>query len=137
VPWNKLYRMDFMRNNDLRFQDTKNTNDVFFVYSSLVKADRITVIENILIHKMIISNSVSLSAGKKWGDSIKAYAKLREELIAIGRYEEVERSFVNKVMDTVAWNMRLLSGDGFEELYMMLKDGGLASLGVFEREDDG
>jgi glycosyltransferase involved in cell wall biosynthesis len=136
VPWNKLYRMDFIRKNDLQFQDTKNTNDVFFVYSSLVKAERIAVIENILIHKMIITGSVSLSAEKKWGDSIKAYAKLREELIASGRYEEVERSYVNKVMDTVAWNMRLLSEEGFAELYDMLKNGGLASLGVTERGGD-
>ncbi|MDR1042567.1 MAG: glycosyltransferase [Clostridiales Family XIII bacterium] len=137
VPWNKLYRMDFIRDNNLQFQDTKNTNDVFFTYSSLVKAERVAVIENILIHKMIITGSVSLSAEKKWGDSIKAYSKLREELVATGRYEAVERSFVNKVMDTVAWNMRLLSGSGFAELYDMLKNGGLEALGVREREDDG
>jgi CDP-glycerol glycerophosphotransferase (TagB/SpsB family) len=39
-------------------------------------------------------------------------------------------------MDTVAWNMRLLSGDGFAELYDMLKNGGLESLGVSARDDD-
>jgi glycosyltransferase involved in cell wall biosynthesis/CDP-glycerol glycerophosphotransferase (TagB/SpsB family) len=136
VPWNKLYRTKFINDSRLQFQDTKNTNDLFFVYSSLVYAKRITVLDKMLIHKTMIDDSISLSSEKQWRDSVSAYSKLREELISLGIYREVERSFVKGAMSTIAWNMTIISESSFTELYAMLKNGGLESLGLFERDDD-
>jgi glycosyltransferase involved in cell wall biosynthesis/CDP-glycerol glycerophosphotransferase (TagB/SpsB family) len=136
VPWNKLYRTALIREKGLLFQNTQNTNDVCFVYTSLVLANRITLIDDILVHKSIINDSISRSAAKKWKDPIRAYTKLRKDLIAEGKFEAVERSFTNKAIDTMTWNLSLLADDSFVELYNILKNGGLDSLGVFEQEKD-
>jgi glycosyltransferase involved in cell wall biosynthesis len=135
VPWNKLFRTSFIREKGLQFQNTQNTNDVCFVFSALIMARRVTVIDDILIHKSIIVESVSRSSSKKWDDPYLAYTKLRDDLKAAGLFAEVERSFVNKAMETMLWTLPLLSEEGYESLFHMLKNGGLASLGIRERDD--
>lgn len=44
--WDKLYRRDFvMKDEYLRFQNLRTSNDLFFVFSSLTKAEKISVLD--------------------------------------------------------------------------------------------
>ena len=51
--WDKLYRRDFvMKDEYLRFQNLRTSNDLFFVFSSLTKAEKISVLDKKLIHHL-------------------------------------------------------------------------------------
>ncbi len=49
IPWNKLFKRDFIIKNNLHFLNLKIHNDSFFVYTSYVMAERIYVTKKILL----------------------------------------------------------------------------------------
>jgi glycosyltransferase involved in cell wall biosynthesis len=134
--WDKLYKADFIRSNGLRFQEIENLNDAFFVYASLACAQRITVIDRVLVHKSEhLYESVSASSEKKWDDSRLAYGKLRDWLVSKGIFESVERSFANRVLRNAIWNLGILSGEGLEKLYASLQGDWLSDFEVTAERD--
>ena len=46
---NKMYNTRFLKDNNIQFQETPVANDAFFVYSALCLADRILVLNDILV----------------------------------------------------------------------------------------
>ena len=51
VPWSKLFRRTFVQEAELRFQNTRTTNDAYFVYTALCKAGRIATLDRTLVHR--------------------------------------------------------------------------------------
>ena len=49
VPWNKLFKRDFIIRNNLRFLNLKKHNDSFFIYTAYVMAKRIYMITEVLL----------------------------------------------------------------------------------------
>ena len=49
VPWNKLFKRDFIIRNNLRFLNLKRHNDSFFIYTAYVMAKRIYMIAEVLL----------------------------------------------------------------------------------------
>ena len=49
IPWNKLYKMEFIKRTGLQFQNTINTNDVYFTRMSFALAKNIYFSSNTLI----------------------------------------------------------------------------------------
>lgn len=52
-PWDKIYRATHIRENNLQYQNLRYSNDNYFVLMSLLTANRITWIEDILVHYRI------------------------------------------------------------------------------------
>ena len=44
-PWTKLYRKNFIKENNLQFMETHRSNDLYFVCISLAMAKRVTILE--------------------------------------------------------------------------------------------
>ena len=59
VPWNKVVKADLIREHDLKYPDFKCSNDRPFYFAALVHAERIAVIDDILINYRINSKSVT------------------------------------------------------------------------------
>lgn len=49
IVWNKLYKKDFLKKNNLKFAETRQNNDLKFVYESVLKAEKIAKISQELI----------------------------------------------------------------------------------------
>jgi glycosyltransferase involved in cell wall biosynthesis len=65
--WDKLYKRNFIVSNNLYFQEQRSTNDLLFVFSALVSAKRITVLQNTLAHhRTNLSDSISVTREKSW-----------------------------------------------------------------------
>jgi glycosyltransferase involved in cell wall biosynthesis len=142
--WDKLYRAGFVKDNNLHFQDIRTNNDVLFVYSSLVKASRISVLDMPLVYHRV-NTSVSLQETREysWECFYQASTALCEELKSIGVYDQVQRSFINWVLYISLWNLRNLRDPEREKLYEKLrsqyfKDFGISqfSLDYFYRKGD-
>jgi glycosyltransferase involved in cell wall biosynthesis len=46
TPWNKMFNAEFVRSNDLKFQNLTNCNDMYFGYASVLMAERICLCRN-------------------------------------------------------------------------------------------
>lgn len=63
TPWNKLYRSDFIRENNLKYEEISSTNDITFAAVSVAAADRITYVPDYLV-KYRVGHSGSITSTK-------------------------------------------------------------------------
>lgn len=121
--WDKLYSRDFILREGLKFQEQRTTNDLFFVYAALVKANRITVVKKILAHhRADLGQSLSNTREKSWDCFYHALIKLKCELENMHIYDEVMQSFVNYALHFSFWNMDTLTGISLVNLYNALRN---------------
>lgn len=53
VPWDKLYKADYVRNHHLEFQNLPYSNDNYFVTSAIAEATSICIVDEVLVHYRI------------------------------------------------------------------------------------
>lgn len=108
-PWDKLYRTDFVKEHGLFFPMLRNSEDLCFVYPSLVKAERIAFVDCALIHhRTNRSGSVSNSLVSKPRDFYAAVEFLKSSLKETDKYPELEQGFLNWAIDFTLWNIESL-----------------------------
>lgn len=129
--WDKLYKKDFVNKNNLYFQQQRTTNDLYFVFSALVCADRITISQKILAHhRKSISASLSVTREKSWQCFYFALIALRDKLKEIGIYSDIEQSYINYALHFSLWNLNTIQGITYEKLYNKLRDEYFNELGI-------
>lgn len=103
VPWTKLYRTDFIREERLRFQPLENTDDSFFTLSSVAIAERIAWVDRELVNYRVgNADSSQNSLSKAPCCFIEAYRAIYDELCSRGIYHEIERSFTRAALASAA-----------------------------------
>ena len=59
--WDKLFDAEFVRKEGLEFQALRTTNDMYFVFSAIILAERIAVVKKVLAHhRKNVSSSSSI-----------------------------------------------------------------------------
>ncbi len=118
APWNKLYKTDFVKANAIQFQPIKKTNDLFFTFSNLALAERITYVNKPFVNYRF-GNSSSLQ-GQKSALSTEFYdalTGLKNELKKRGLFAEFEKSYVNRALSV---SLYVLSRTSDKENYIKL-----------------
>ena len=73
----KLYRKNLIDKNNIKFQEIKTTNDIFFNYAALLSAERITCINDALItYRQNRNNCLTLQRGSSLSCVKQAYNAL-------------------------------------------------------------
>ncbi len=135
--WDKLYDGHFVRKNGFLFQEQRTTNDMLFVFSALVKARRISVVDEVLAHQRKNNqNSLSNTRSQSWHCFYEALKALREYLRKEGLYEELEQDFINYALHFSLWNLNTLAGETKEKLYDKLQTEWLSELGIAGRPSE-
>lgn len=107
--WDKLYKTSFVKKHNLQFQNLKATNDMYFVFLSLVLAEKISIIEDSLIeHRLNNNNSVSSTRDKNPFCFIEATFKLKDKLEKLNIYKDLEQAFVNWNVEFCFWHLDTL-----------------------------
>lgn len=124
APWNKILKSSFIRNNDLKFQNLKNTNDAYFTFISLVKANTITILnENLLYYRRNVKSSLQSNKKAFPLEFVKAFSAIQDTLIEMGIYKEVKESFSIRAMISSIYNLETTKGfEAFESIYNLLKN---------------
>lgn len=121
--WDKLYLKEFVLNHKLRFQEQRTTNDMYFVFMSLLYAKKITIIDDYLYYqRRNVSNSLSSTRYKSWECFYYALIKIKEEMEEKALYSRYEQSFTNYALHSCLWNLETLPMDIAEKLYNRLVD---------------
>ncbi len=117
-PWDKLYRLDFVKRSGLVYPPLPNSEDLVFVFQSLALANTLTVLEAVLIHHRVHrSASVSNSRHRDPNAPHEALRQLKEGLVTRGVYETYERSFLNWAMEFLVWSVSGLTDRPLQRRY--------------------
>lgn len=120
--WDKLYLREFVEREGLQFQNTRTSNDLFFVFSSLVKAQSILAIDEVLIHHRINQkSSLSVTREKSWNCFYLAGKALYDELVRIGAYQEAQKAYLSWMLHFSFWNLDTIVGPAYENVYELLR----------------
>jgi len=133
--WDKLYRTSFVQENDFSFPDLKNSEDLMFVFPSLVKANRISIIHKVFVHhRTKRTGSVSNSRNQHPLCFFESSKMLKDYLINEGLYQsDIQQSYINWALEYALWNMNSLSDEKSKLVYQHLKDIGFAELDIIDK----
>lgn len=120
--WDKLYRRDYIEENALQFQDLRTTNDAYYVFLANILANRITILDEILVHHRVdVNASLSATREKSWECCWQAVYAIKRELERRNYYKQVEQSFINWSIYFLLWNVYTLQGAAKENLLEAIK----------------
>ncbi len=98
-PWSKMLKRQFVLENDLKFQNLKNSNDVLFIRSACAIAKRITAINQQLVtYRWNTETSTQSTKDLYPTEFYKAFKELKKQLIEKDVFDKVQRSYVNMVL---------------------------------------
>lgn len=117
--WDKLYRRSFVLEHNLWFQEQRTSNDMLFVFSALVLAKKIAIVNQVLAHQRRGgSASLSVTREKSWQCFYQALTALRRRIQEEGMYWELEQDYVNYALHFSLWNLNTLA----EPTHKLLQD---------------
>lgn len=112
APFLKLYRREFVLDNNLAFQDLPNCNDVYFNAMSLALAERIVYVKKNLIHyRKNISTSITASRHKNPYCIYHALKKVQHSLIESQKFMKYKKSFFSLVVNHVKYYLSSIPDD--------------------------
>lgn len=108
--WDKLYRRSFVLEHELWFQEQRTTNDMLFVFSALVVAKRIAIVDQVLAHQRRGgSGTLSVTRERSWHCFYDALTALRQRIEKEGRFWELEQDYINYALHFSLWNLNTLA----------------------------
>lgn len=118
-PWDKLFRMEFVREQKLQFHTIRTSEDVQFVFPALVMADRITVIdEEYITYRKYNQNSLENTFHLSWRSILVMIDSLWNELEKCNLSSDLQRSFDNFAVEhIVAIICSLGDINAYKEMY--------------------
>ena len=135
--WDKLISRQYIQENGLRFQEQRTTNDLYFTYFALAKAQRIATIDDLFAHHRIqLPTSLEATRDKSWDCFYKALIALRDGLIREKLFDHYERDFVNYSVWFTLWHLSTISWPMQEVLFYLLKHAWLSELGITGKTED-
>lgn len=134
-PWDKLYRRDFLKRTGVQFPGLKNSEDVVFVFQSLVLANKIAVLDQVMIcHRVNRGSSVSNTRSRQPEAPYQAYRLIRDELESRGILEKYRESLQAWALDFLCWHVCSLHEEGVQKEYLsILRKNWIPSLQLAEK----
>ena len=134
--WDKLYRRSFVEEQNLFFQEQRTTNDMLFVFSGLVTAKRIAVVDRVLAHQRRgVGDSLSVTREKSWHCFYDALTALRQRLQDEGILWELEQDFINYALHFSLWHLNSLAEPSHSKLKERLLNAWFRDLGIDGKPD--
>lgn len=135
--WDKLFKREFVLKHSLKFQEQRTSNDLLFVFSAVILAKQIEIVDLPLAHQRRNNpNSLSNTREKSWQCFYEALKALREKLNSLGLYWELEQDYINYALHFSLWNLNTLTGSKKEVLFNKLKNSWFHDLGITNKEPD-
>ncbi|MDM8112866.1 glycosyltransferase family 2 protein [Parasutterella secunda] len=120
-PWTKLYRVSFLKQNQLLFQEIPSCNDWSFGYTSLACAEKISVIREPLVYYRTKTNtSISSQRYKRTEDIVRAVQDLKRQLQLRGLYGCFKNGFARRSVSHLVWEA--FSKKGLMSFYILSRN---------------
>ena len=131
--WDKLFNIDFIKQNGFVFYNTKAASDARFVHMALASSRRIATVPKVLIHRRR-DRVGAITGHRDYQSFFVSYTGLRTDLQNAGIWERFEQSWVNRVLHTGLWYLKSNDGTINKEFYYLLKTAWLDELGLSDKD---
>lgn len=135
---NKLYRANFIRNNNIHFQHIHRMADILFTCRALAESRRVALLDKELhLYRTNNPRSALFTADDHPLDFYEAFLALKHQLETSETFNLYHDSFVNWAEEAVAMNLyRSSSFDAFSTILSEMKQTGLEKLGIADFPQD-
>lgn len=107
TPWNKLYRSDFIRANNLKYEEISSTNDITFAAVSVAAAERITYVTDHLVRYRIgHAGTISTTKTKNLDNVIIAVSSAVRQARALPHSDVIRDSILRFAVDNYIFALK-------------------------------
>lgn len=118
VVWNKLFKTSLLKENNIYSPSLHRAEDLYLVDLALVVANRIAVLDSVFVYYRIGVKSNSTTLDNHPLDVFAALKMLKATLVNIGKYEEVESSYILLLLLNSMYNLNnQKTYQGFQTVY--------------------
>ena len=110
VPWNKLYKKNFIDKYNFKFTETKISNDISFVIRTFFLAEKIAKLEeNLLLHNYCNSSSLTNKRGMFIDELPQSSEEIYQFLIKNDFFDRYKEEFINFLFNNTIYNFSFIS----------------------------
>ena len=122
-PWDKLFRADFIKEHDLKYQSLRTTNDAYFVFMALMLARRTAFVDKKLVyHRENVETSLCATRRKSYDNAVKAAMSIKQGMQDSGLYEMFAQDYINWISNFFIWNFESLEPTSCSAFLKILRD---------------
>lgn len=117
VTWNNIIYLQLINRLNIRFGGTLNTTDLSFICAAMVSADKISLVDEVLVSYRV-NNPESLQGSKyqSWESPCLALVELKKFLTDNGIYEQHKKYFVNMVLKLCLYYLQTMNDKDSSEM---------------------
>ena len=130
APQYKLYRRNYLLENDISFQDLKNSNDVFCGMIAMALASKIIRVPEVLVHYREHDNQVTSNRNIYQYEDYKAFKKVYNRLISSNLLDCCYKSYVSRCVGSVLYQWRFVPEKDKESFKAFWRNIGFVNLGL-------
>lgn len=135
--WDKLFDAEFVKKYDLKYQEQRTSNDLLFVFSAIVLADRISIVDKILVHqRRNVQGSLSNTREHSWDCFYHALNALKETLVKHNLEYALRQDYINYALHFSLWHLDTITGAKKEVLFNKLKEEWFEEFGIVGKDAD-
>lgn len=118
MPWDKLYRLEYLKKTGILFPSLRNSEDLAFVFPTLLESKRIAIQPNILIHHRInLKSSVSNNLANQPEAPYIAFEIVKKWLDDANKMDFYKQSFLNWSMEFLIWHVCNINDIKIQKMY--------------------
>ncbi len=123
VPWDKIYKREFLINKDVKFPGGVFFEDNVFVYDAFFKSEKISILRDILIfYRTNRKGAVTNTRDKTFFDYLKIFNLIGDNLKKIGLYEEMKYKYLDYKIITLVWWYKKIKLQYKKPFYEMIRE---------------
>ena len=107
TPWNKLYRSDFIRKHNLKYEEISSTNDITFAAVSVATAERVAIVPEYLVqYRVGHSGSISSTKTKNLNNVHIAVSSAVRQAKALPHCEQIMDAILRFSVDNYVFALK-------------------------------
>lgn len=119
APWTKLFRKEFILRNNIRFQPLQNSNDVYFVFTAICMAERISYVDECLVsYRKGIETNLQSKKSQAPLCFLDAYCSVYKALVEKGIYEQVKKGVREIIISGCLYNYDTSNNRSIKEVIL-------------------
>lgn len=130
APQYKIYRREFILENDINFQNLKNSNDVFFNMIAMALSKKIVYIPWVLVYHRVHEGNVTSSRNVYQYEDYKAYRKVYNRLLKTNLLNICYKSYASRCVGSVIYQMKFVSEKDKEAFQSFWRNEGFENVGL-------
>lgn len=123
VPWDKIYKREFLIKNNIKFPEDIFFEDNTFVFEALLKAEKISILrEDLIFYRYNRKNAVTNTNNQHFIDYFKAINLFEYKLITLNLFEKLKYEFLNHKIITLYWYFMKIQRRFKKEFFELIKE---------------